>query len=329
MPYYKIESSETFQTETDSSEEKENINNSFVSIDNESEFIFVGEDLSLENDVKSTTFEVKINDVIKNWKDYVVKINPDGNCLFRSLSYCLCKKENNFNFIRKVVVCHVMKKWQFYMDFVVGNEELNDVKSKEDYAKYMSKTGTFGGHVELVAASRVFVININIFTDTGSTFITNVRDKVKPTFSLFYEGDGYQGHYNVIAIDINQEQWERQFKYIEHISANGNDEIPCENCGEVFWENGCLVRKCHHELQFKLPDLTPYLSELEKLFLDENLTESNYYRKSSVSTLQSFLKKALLASGVDIINIENLKIPFCLPLEEAVCKPKDSEKYEE
>lgn len=331
MSFNKFETSETLQNETRkvfNNEEKENINNNFVRIDTGEGFVLVGEDLSTLDDVKSTYSEAKISDVIKNWKNYVVKIKGDGNCLFRSLSYCLYRKESCFTFIRNVVVYHVIKKWQFYEDYVIGNGELNNVHSKEDYEKYMSKKGTYGGFIELVAASRFFVININVFSNTGSIFINNVLDKAKPTFSLFYAGDGFHGHYDVISINITQEMWERRIKQIESISAGDKDKINCKNCGQVYWENGKLLKKCHHnEIQFKIPDLTPYKSELDKLFSNENLTESDYYRKSSVSTLMSLLKKVLLASGVCIINVGGQNYPIRLS-KLGVGVPVDSKKHE-
>jgi hypothetical protein len=125
-------------------------------------------------------------------------IYPDGNCLFRAISFCLHKTEEKHTRVRKDVVRYVFEHWDTFKDFLIGSKIYDqDVDNADDYKKYMSGDRRWGGHVELQAAAHVYDVCVQVFDGRSGTS-QKIGDEKDPFIALYYKGDGYMGHYDVV-----------------------------------------------------------------------------------------------------------------------------------
>ena len=145
----------------------------------------------------------------------VVQMKGDGNCLFRALSYCIHKDQRYFTNIRRSIVNYVTDHWN---DFSLSIEAADiyeiSLGSASDYKKYMLKSGTHGGHVELVAASRLYECEIHLVMNNEMNSISN--DGVHKIYHLLYEGDGYKGHYSALDFMASFKSCERSDEELIH-----------------------------------------------------------------------------------------------------------------
>ena len=105
----------------------------------------------------------------------VVSTLGDGNCLFRALSYCIHKNQQYFHLIRKSIVNYITNHWDDFSYNIVTVTNLYEIaiQSADDYKRYMLQNGTYGGHVELVAASHLFKCNIHVMVKDEINCIDN------------------------------------------------------------------------------------------------------------------------------------------------------------
>eukprot|EP00762_Andalucia_godoyi_P000085 ANDGO_02302.mRNA.1 hypothetical protein len=85
----------------------------------------------------------------------------DGNCLFRSISFWYCGSENMHEEVRQRV-CEFMNLQQDWFSLFVENDE-----TWVSYICRMEKEGTWGGNLELVAASRLYKVHIVVHQTSG------------------------------------------------------------------------------------------------------------------------------------------------------------------
>ncbi|XP_014259302.1 OTU domain-containing protein 1-like [Cimex lectularius] len=126
-------------------------------------------------------------------------VTPDGNCLFRALSFCLFGFEEHHPDIRHRCVHHVLRHWDSYKNFIIGDESFGaKISTPEDYGRHMGADGTYGGHVEITAAVDIFnltIVVIDSATNYSHEFGSGRRGKV---CSLLFSGSQDKGHFDVI-----------------------------------------------------------------------------------------------------------------------------------
>lgn len=128
------------------------------------------------------------------FKLYSVK--KDGSCLFNFLSLGLFGTEKYALKIRRDIVKHVVKNFEFYGNFMAYT-------NKEQYLTYMNNIRSFGTYNEVVAASAVFKVRIIVFRhnilicDVGKGYF----DK---TLVSDFSGNINAGHFD-LAWPINNE----------------------------------------------------------------------------------------------------------------------------
>lgn len=127
----------------------------------------------------------------------VVPIRGDGNCLFRSISYCIYGTQEKHHDIRLRVVDHVVSNWHWYKDFIIGDRSYGPLRSCNSYKNLMSRPGEYAGHVELHGASEIYPdYTFKVHRDGCSRTIDYGRGgKVK---HLLFSGYLDAGHYSVI-----------------------------------------------------------------------------------------------------------------------------------
>ncbi|CAH2035570.1 unnamed protein product, partial [Iphiclides podalirius] len=130
-----------------------------------------------------------------------VSIYGDGNCLFRSISYCLYKTQERHREIRLNVVNRIVYEWSRYKDFIIGDRSYGSkISCASDYKNLMSRDGEYAGHAELHCASEIYKdytfkvhINMNSSTiDYGSGGIVR---------HLLFSGLLDAGHYSVLEYE--------------------------------------------------------------------------------------------------------------------------------
>lgn len=90
----------------------------------------------------------------------IVDMNADGNCLFRALSDQLNGDHGgNHDQIRADICDYMEENKNDFSVFLVledDGDEGEDATDFESYVKTMRDDGVWGGHLELVAASRIY-----------------------------------------------------------------------------------------------------------------------------------------------------------------------------
>lgn len=128
----------------------------------------------------------------------LIPIRGDGNCLFRSVSYCIYGTQERHREIRIQVVDRIVDNWHRYKDFVVGDRSYGlDIDSARDYKMLMSRQGEYAGHAELHCVSELFTdYTFKVHRDGCSRTIDygggpNVKH-------LLFSGFLDAGHYSVL-----------------------------------------------------------------------------------------------------------------------------------
>jgi OTU domain-containing protein 3 len=92
-----------------------------------------------------------------------IEMNADGNCLFRSLSDQLCGDYGNKHATIREHICNYMEKnkedfevFLVYEDEDDHEQQEEDARDFEHYIQQMREDGDWGGHLELMAAARLF-----------------------------------------------------------------------------------------------------------------------------------------------------------------------------
>ena len=116
------------------------------------------------------------------------KVAPDGNCLFRALSDQLWGDQSRHVEVRKRICDHLEQHPEDVGDFVAGFlDPRGNETYEESYARYvdnMRQQGTYGSHVELLAACKVFRRSIRLVLSQTSHTVefesTSPAPKSKP-----------------------------------------------------------------------------------------------------------------------------------------------------
>ncbi|CAH2210063.1 jg16785 [Pararge aegeria aegeria] len=129
---------------------------------------------------------------------HLISIRGDGNCLFRSVSYCLFGTQERHREIRLRVVDRVVNNWQRYKDFIIGDRSYGlAIRDASDYRNLMSRDGEYAGHVELHCVSELYPdVTFTVHRDGCSkTIIYGQGSTMK---HLLFSGYLDAGHYSVL-----------------------------------------------------------------------------------------------------------------------------------
>ena len=120
----------------------------------------------------------------------IKQITGDGNCFFRSISDQLYGHENEHRAIRKVIVGHMDENKDEYSLFVEDDEPWSD------YIGRMRKDGTWAGQIEVIVASKIFCMTINIHQPSLPIWIISCDSPQTKSIHLAFEDD----HYNSVRM---------------------------------------------------------------------------------------------------------------------------------
>ena len=124
-----------------------------------------------------------------------VDIIGDGNCFFRSLSHQLEKTESNHAKYRSEICAHMRANGVLYSPFVQDDE------SFETHLNRMTENKCYGGNMEIVAASRLYKVHINVHQLDQAIWVVNTcDDEDLDTINILYH-TSFEHYSSVLPID--------------------------------------------------------------------------------------------------------------------------------
>ena len=127
----------------------------------------------------------------------IKEVKGDGNCLFRAISDQISGNEDMQEELRQAAVSHIQAEKFDFEPFIEDDEPF------DDYIRRMSRSGTWGGNLELQALSQYLQVNIQIHrADEPIWEIMNFHN-VRSIHLSYQDGD----HYNSVRLkgDLSNE----------------------------------------------------------------------------------------------------------------------------
>ena len=136
------------------SNENLNDNNQFENLDINTNFI----------NIVKTLNPINHNDI------KIIKVNGDGNCLYRCISFFLLGSEEFYIDIKNEIINWIDNNRKDFNEFF-GDDDVNN-RSKEELAeeeyKYIKSKDSWGGFHSIEIACLLFGISIGVYTDNGN-----------------------------------------------------------------------------------------------------------------------------------------------------------------
>jgi hypothetical protein len=139
----------------------------------------------------------EINDLSIKLKEIGLEeydIDGDGNCLFRAISHQLYGSDRSHLQLRSQAVDYIQRNADDFTPF------LEEPISK--YVARMSKSGVYGGNLELVALSKLLNLNIVIYqSQSDPLVIQSPQSSDKTIYIIYYSYE----HYSSTTKSLNSE----------------------------------------------------------------------------------------------------------------------------
>jgi hypothetical protein len=139
------------------------------------------------SDQCDTGMKSEINEISKTLSEVGLEeydVNGDGNCLFRAICHQLYGSDRNHLQLRSQAVDYIQNKKDEFTPFL---EEQID-----KYVIRMSKSGVYGGNLELVAISKLMNLNIVIYqAQSAPLLIQSPQSSDKTIYLIYYSYEHY------------------------------------------------------------------------------------------------------------------------------------------
>ncbi|EGC30731.1 hypothetical protein DICPUDRAFT_157493 [Dictyostelium purpureum] len=111
-------------------------------------------------------------------------IPGDGNCQMHAISDQIYGDLNHSRYIRNIIVIWLRNNKGFKLSNGATLSDFVSAASWEEYCNNMSKNGTWGDHLTLVAAAEIFKTNITIISSVPSktSFFIEITPTIKSSF---------------------------------------------------------------------------------------------------------------------------------------------------
>jgi hypothetical protein len=114
----------------------------------------------------------------------VISIDPDGNCLFHSISDHLNHNNGSAHgFTSHQITNHICRHGNEFKDFLLLQDNHKDISDLDSYIHKMGQNGIWGGNPEVYAAAWFYGVNIMIYS----------QEYVNTDGVLIIKTDGPQG----------------------------------------------------------------------------------------------------------------------------------------
>jgi len=195
---------------------------------------------SRKNNISFYYYAINHKD-LENYNVEKVKIDKDGNCYFRCLSYFFTSSQNYYLFFRAILFLHCNKK-KLNNEYYNQKMDLNGLLIPiNDYIPNIKKNSFYSGDLELSESIILFNINILVFQK-----LKNDNNVINYKFLKFYENPE-ACHYKKLLILVfkNNNHYEIiNYKYnskiinlniiIETTKINNYNNINLNNGNNIF-----------------------------------------------------------------------------------------------
>lgn len=130
---------------------------------------------------------------------------PDGNCQMRALSDQILGNENYHKEVRLKLINWLSANEKFGIDDS-GTTTLGDFIDRDQFPKwasyvaYMSRNGSWGDHITLLAAAEVYGVTITVVSnveDQGTgQYVTTIQPRSAKSTKIIYLSHWHEMHYN-------------------------------------------------------------------------------------------------------------------------------------
>jgi hypothetical protein len=124
----------------------------------------------------------------------VVPNNGNGNCLYHTLSTHL---NIDYQQLKLDAIQYISINWNKFKDFALRSDNLEPFKSKDEYIQFMSKNGSWGDHLTLLALCELYQINAIIIVINGNNFSDPIKINVGSTRTVLIKFNS-EFHYEAI-----------------------------------------------------------------------------------------------------------------------------------
>jgi hypothetical protein len=149
---------------------------------------------------------------------HIMSMEPDGNCLFRSVSDQLNHDNGSANgFTYHQITNHIRRHGNKFKDFLLLQDDHEDISDLDSYIHKMGQNGVWGGNPKVYAAAWFYGINITIYS----------QDYVNTDGVLIIKADGPQG-----TNDHSCVMWNISYHGNNHfnsICSPGNPSCPTQH----------------------------------------------------------------------------------------------------
>mmetsp|Transcript_59471 Transcript_59471/g.66558 ORF Transcript_59471/g.66558 Transcript_59471/m.66558 type:complete len:316 (+) Transcript_59471:529-1476(+) len=248
-------------------------NNKRNSNKNRIEYVFDENDKKLRANLEADNLEI-------------VKMAPDGNCLFRSISDQVFGDYGNAHLdVRSAVCDFIENKKDYFKVFLVEEFEL--------YLESVRQEGEWGGNVEVVAAARLYKRNITVYSQTLAAFRIDHGESrsLGPDLLVSYHDND---HYNSVRRKVRPSTLSRTLADYNPVTMNHDIAT------QVKQQNNIFIKS---DLETSLSKISLKESEEKAINTEKNI------KKSSPCPCGSGLryKKCCLAKQKHLTRIERLK----------------------
>ncbi|CAA0814446.1 Cysteine proteinases superfamily protein [Striga hermonthica] len=139
---------------------------------------------------EATSDHQRLLDRLQLYELTELKILGDGNCQFRSLSDQIYRTPEHHKFVREQVVSQLKSQPELYDNYVP--------MAYSDYLKKISKSGEWGDHVTLQAASDCYGIKIFVITSFKDTCYIEILPQTEKSNRIIFLSFWAEVHYNSI-----------------------------------------------------------------------------------------------------------------------------------
>ena len=110
----------------------------------------------------------KFKEDLKNIGYYIKEVEGDGNCLFRSVAEQIEENENNFQEYREKCVEYMKENKDTFAPF------LDEGQPIDEYIEKISKSGEWGGNLEIYALSMALHVNFYIYIFEQPVYVVKI-----------------------------------------------------------------------------------------------------------------------------------------------------------
>lgn len=192
-----------------------------------------------------------------------IPILPDGNCQFRSVSYCLCNSEKLYKRIKKNAINYIIDHKELFSNYIY------DI-TFEKFINNISKEDEWGDEITLLAISLYLNIEINVYNKHTNEKISTYNDLNKEIKKIYLYFDNLLCHYDAIQIkdvidencdddiDENCDDDIDDYIYIDddynYDDNNCDDDIDDDIVDENYNDDYCDDNNCDDDIDFDIDD---------------------------------------------------------------------------